>query len=202
MRGFSVADRTLLLATALLAGYQVAVGIEGLSNLAVVFYSIGFGALMIAALMLIILDREALGHSSVMLLATLLPIFLALGMITERVARSSYVFILFAAVGFASLVIARLWLGAAAARVVLISLHTLSGFIIVGFPFFSVLTGTASFAYVFVGIGGAIISFVGSALAFQRMSIDACEALFTKRIPWLLFIITVCFTAGMAWGAV
>jgi hypothetical protein len=53
MREISVLDRSLLLATGLLSAYQIAVGIEGIGNLAVICYTIAFGLLLVADLMML-----------------------------------------------------------------------------------------------------------------------------------------------------
>lgn len=51
----SILDRVLLLLTGLLAAYQVAVGVEGFNTLSIVAFTIGFGVLLVAGLLLIIL---------------------------------------------------------------------------------------------------------------------------------------------------
>ena len=56
----SILDRILLLLTGLLAAYQVAIGIEGLSALPTIAYTIAFGVLLVAGLLLIILGFEVL----------------------------------------------------------------------------------------------------------------------------------------------
>jgi len=48
MKSISVFDRILLLLTALLAAYQVAVGVDGLDTFAVICYTIAFGILLVA----------------------------------------------------------------------------------------------------------------------------------------------------------
>ena len=48
-------DRLLLLLTVLLASYQIVVGIDGLGTVPITAYTIAFGALLVAMLLLIIL---------------------------------------------------------------------------------------------------------------------------------------------------
>ena len=50
----TVMDSTLLLLTGLLAAYQVARGINGLGEIPIVAYTIAFGVLLVAVLLLII----------------------------------------------------------------------------------------------------------------------------------------------------
>ncbi len=53
-------DRILLLITCLLAAYQVVVGINGLENVPIIAYTIAFGVLLVAGLLIIILGFEVL----------------------------------------------------------------------------------------------------------------------------------------------
>ena len=202
MKKFTMVDRILLLATSLLASFQVAVGIEGLDHVAILFYTLAFGALMVASLMLIILDREALGRSTILLSSTILPVCLALGIVAEKIPQAVTGSLLVAACGFLFLAAAQLWLGSSAVRTALVMVHGLSGLIIAGFPIVSVVSGSAPIAYGLVGIGGGAISLMGSSLAFQRQPIDATDNLLSRLLPPLLFMVTICFTAGMAWGKV
>ena len=70
-------DRILLLLTGLLAAYQVAVGIEGLSTLPIIAYTIAFGVLLVAGLLLIILGFDVLEAPVVLIFSSTLPFFLA-----------------------------------------------------------------------------------------------------------------------------
>ena len=50
----SALDRVLLLVTGLLAAYQIVVGIDHLDTLPIVAYTVAFGVLLVAGLLLII----------------------------------------------------------------------------------------------------------------------------------------------------
>ena len=56
----SALDRILILITGLLAAYQIVVGIDDLSTAPIVAYTIAFGVLLVALLLLIILGFDAL----------------------------------------------------------------------------------------------------------------------------------------------
>jgi hypothetical protein len=53
-------DRILLLLTGLLTAYQVAIGINGLGAVPIAAYTIAFGVLLVAGLLLIILGFDVL----------------------------------------------------------------------------------------------------------------------------------------------
>jgi len=71
-------DRILLLATGLLAAYQVAIGVDGFSALPMIAYTIAFGVLLVAGLLLIILGFEALDSPLVVIVSTIIPLSLSL----------------------------------------------------------------------------------------------------------------------------
>ena len=65
----SILDRLLLLATVLLAAWQIAVGIDDLSALPILAYTAGFGVLLVAGLLLIILGFDVLDSPIVRILS-------------------------------------------------------------------------------------------------------------------------------------
>ena len=65
-------DRILLLLTVILAAYQVAVGIDGLSTLPIIAYTIAFGVLLVASLLLFILGLDVLDSPIVVIISTII----------------------------------------------------------------------------------------------------------------------------------
>ena len=53
-------DRTLLLLTGFLAAYQIAIGIDQMDSVSITAYTIAFGVILVAGLLLIILGFEVL----------------------------------------------------------------------------------------------------------------------------------------------
>lgn len=200
MKPFSVIDRLLLLGTGLLAAYQVGVGIDGLPALAMLFYSLGFGALLVAALMLLILNEDALGKNAVVLTSTFLPVCLALGLVAERFPASFPGAALAAVAGVLAVFITRIWMGPRTARGALVAVHGLAGIIITGLPFAAVVSRTEGIAYGLLGLGGAVISLMGLTLAFRAPSPDTVILTIGRRLPLLLFGISLSFVLGMALG--
>ena len=82
----SALDRALLLGTVLLSAYQIVVGIDNLSTAPIIAYTIAFGVLLLAALLLIILGFEALDSPVVVIVSTIIPLALALGLVWEHLA--------------------------------------------------------------------------------------------------------------------
>ncbi len=69
----SALDRIFLLGASLLAAYQVVVGIEGLSSFTILCYTVGFGVILVACLLMIILGFDVLESPLVVVLSTLIP---------------------------------------------------------------------------------------------------------------------------------
>ena len=76
-------DRIMLLLTGLLAAYQVSVGIEGLGVFAITAYTVAFGVLLVAGLLMIILGFSALDSPIVVVVSTIIPLSLSLGMVWD-----------------------------------------------------------------------------------------------------------------------
>src|SRR5512145_1040510 len=93
-------DRLLLLLMGVLAGYQVAVGINGLGTIPITAYTIGFGALLVAGLLLIILGFDVLDSPIVVIVSTLIPLSISLGLVWEHLASYRTPYLLFAIIGF------------------------------------------------------------------------------------------------------
>ena len=85
-------DRALLLITGLLAAYQIVVGIDNLSTVPIIAYTIAFGVLLVAALLLIILGFDVLDTPVVVIVSTIIPLALSLGLVWEHLAsyRAQY----------------------------------------------------------------------------------------------------------------
>ena len=92
----SVLDRILLLITGLLAAYQVAFCLDGRPTAAIFAYTIAFGVLLVAGLLLIILGFEILDTPAVVVVSTLIPLSLATGLVWEHLASFRIIYLLFA----------------------------------------------------------------------------------------------------------
>ena len=75
----SILDRVLLLVTGLLAAYQIAFVIDDFSALPLITYTIAFGVLLVAGLLIIILGFEILDNPVVVIVSTIIPLMLSLG---------------------------------------------------------------------------------------------------------------------------
>ena len=198
----SVLDRIFLLLTGLLAAYQVAFGIEGLSTMAVVAFMIGFGVLLVAGLLLIILGFEVLDAPAVVIVSTLIPLSLATGLVWEYLASFRTLYLIFAVLGFLAVSITRLFpVEGKLPTILLAFVHGIAGMTIFLLPILLSLQGKTDPLFSFVGIGGALIGVGGLLLSFLKAGrpILSRETIL-KVLPGLLLLMTLSFVIGFKFG--
>lgn len=199
MKTISVFDRILLLLTAFLAAYQVAFGIDGLDTFAIVCYTIAFGVLLIACLLMIILGFEILESPLVLIVSTIIPLSLSLGLVWEYLIDFRLLYISFAILGFLAVIITRRFTPGRVAVLVLAVVHGISGIVIFLLPIFLSIGGITAPGFALVGVGGALIGIGGLLLSFLKTGrpILSREAILTL-LPVLLLLMTIAFVAGFA----
>jgi hypothetical protein len=195
-------DRVLLLIMVILSAYQIVVGIDDLSTAPIIAYTIAYGVLLIAGLLLIILGFEALDSSIVVIISTIIPITLSLGLVWEHFASFRTSYLIFAIVGFAAVIFSRSISMQNHVRTLVIALvHGIAGLTIFLLPIILSMQGFMKPAFSFVGIGGALIGMAGLLLVFLKAGrpILSRETIL-KIFPGLLLLMTICFVAGFKFG--
>lgn len=199
MRKMSVLDRILLLLTGLLAAYQIVFGMEGLQNVPVISYTIGFGVLLIAGLLLIILGFEILDSPLVVLTATLIPLSLSLGLVWQHLPGWRILYLIFVVVGFLAVSYTRLVMGGKLATIVLAVVHGIAGMVIFLLPIFASMAGWAGRGFAWVGVGGALIGVGGLLLSFLKAGKPILpRATIMMVLPGLLLLMAAAFVVGFA----
>lgn len=199
MEKMTIGQRVLLLLTGLLAAYQIAIGIDGLRALPTVSYTIAFGALLIAGLLMIILGFEVLDSPLVVITATIIPLSLSLGIIWQYALPYQAAYLAFCLIGFLLVVGTRILTPGAVAIITLALVHGIAGLVITFLPFALVWRGSVSAGFALVGVGGALIGLGGLLLSFLKTGkpILSRQRIF-KLLPGLLFLMTAAFVAGFA----
>ena len=195
-------DRLLLLLTGILAGYQVAVGINGLGKVPITAYTIGFGVLLVAGLLLIILGFDVLDSPIVVIVSTVIPLSISLGLVWEHLASYRSLYLIFAIVGFAAVTLTRsIPIQGKLPTLILALVHGIAGMTIFLLPSVLAANGTRHPAFALVGLGGALIGLGGLLLSFLKAGkpIVPRETIL-KILPGLLLLMTACFVAGFKFG--
>ncbi len=198
----SSTDRALILITALLASYQIVVGINGLGTVPITAYTIAFGALLVAMLLMLILGFGVLDSPIVVIVSTIIPLALSLGLIWEHLVsyRTSYLF--FAIIGFGAIIITRcLPKPGKLPTFVLAIVHGVAGMTIFLLPSILAADGTMRPGFALVGLGGAMIGLGGLLLSFLKAGRPILpREIILKVLPSLFMLMTASFVAGFKFG--
>jgi hypothetical protein len=195
-------DRVLLLLTGILAAYQVAVGIDGFSTLPIIAYTIAFGVLLVAGLLLIIWGFDILDSPWVVIVSTLIPLSLATGLVWQYTPAYGIHFLVFVLVGFLVILLTRsLPMPGKLPTLVLAFVHGIAGMTIFLMPILLSLQGKTSPLFSLVGVGGALIGIGGLLLSFLKSGKPILsKEMILKVLSGLLFLMTICFVLGFRYA--
>jgi hypothetical protein len=198
----TASDRILILVTALLASYQIVVGIDGLGRVPITAYTIAFGALLVAMLLLLILGYGILDSPVVVIVSTVIPLALSLGLVWEHLASYRTLYLFFAIIGLAAIIITRsISIPARMQTFVLAVVHGVAGMTIFLLPSILAANGTRSAGFALVGLGGAMIGLGGLLLSFLKAGRPILpRETILKVLPSLFMLMTACFVAGFKLG--
>jgi hypothetical protein len=198
----SARNRILILITGLLSAYQIVFGIDHMEAGPICAYTVAFGVLFLAGLMLIILGFEVLESPIMVMAATLIPLSLAAGLVWQYLPVWRHGYLIFGGAGLAGVILSRSlptpgWLTV----LVLALVHGLAGLLITLLPPVLVMRGEALPGFALVGLGGVLIGLGGLLLAFLKggRPILPRETIL-KTLPGLLLLMTAAFVGGFALG--
>jgi hypothetical protein len=195
-------DRTLLLLTGLLAGYQIAIGIDRMDNVSITAYTIAFGVILVAGLLLMILGFDVLDAPIVVVISTIIPLTLSLGLVWQHLASYRTVYLIFTIISFLAVILTRSIPMQNKLPVITIAItHGIAGITIFLLPIIITIQGQVKPLFSLVGVGGALIGILGLLLSFLKtgkpiVSRDTIMRLF----PILLLLTTALFVAGFKYG--
>jgi len=195
-------DRIMLLVTGLVAIYvlwRFYNHYRENNSLSDVFYMVSFGVLLVAGLLLIAFNYDALNNPLVVLVSYLIPAGLSLGLVSQFYPKYGMPYLIFVIVGLALIGITRMFEIEGLGRIVLPIFHTAAGLIIFLLPMVVVRKGIAPLGFLWVSVGGALIGVGGIALAFlkagNQLLFFSEEVVFAILAP-LLLLMTLAFTWG------
>lgn len=198
----SMLGRLLLLLTVLLAAYQVVVGIDSFSSLPIIAYTVAFGVLILAGLLLIILGFDVLETPIVAIASTIIPLAMSLGLVWQHIAPLQTIYLVFTVLGFLAILVTRaIPLRNKLPIIVLALVHGVAGVVIFLLPIIVVLQGSMRPAFSLVGLGGALIGVGGLLLSFLKTGKPILSRkTILQVLPGLLFLMTACYVVGFMFG--
>ncbi|MGD9487901.1 MAG: hypothetical protein AB7W47_07765 [Calditrichaceae bacterium] len=202
MKKINAVDRIVLLLTGLLAAYQVVEGMHGYEFWTTFYYTTAFGVLLIAGLLIILFGFDILDSPMVVVVATILPLTLSLGLISNYLPEYHSGYSIFAIAGFILVAVTRYTTGGKSATISLAIVHGIAGMIIFLLPIIFSIRGNTNPVFAFVGLGGALIGLGGLLLAFLKAGKPILSRdLIFMILPLLLLLMTASFVIGFS-GAV
>jgi hypothetical protein len=195
-------DRVFLFGTVLLSAYQIVVGIDGLSTIPIIAYTIAFGVLLVAALLIIILGFDVFDSPVVVIVSTIIPLTLSLGLVWDHLASYRILYLIFTTIGFLAVTLTRITpMQNRVPTITIAIVHGIAGMTIFLLPIGLVVQGMVNPAFALVGVGGALIGILGMLLSFLKVGkpILSKETIY-RFFPGLLFLATICFVAGFKFG--
>ncbi len=198
MKKVSALDRLFLLLTLILASYKIVKGMNSYDNISIAFFTVGFGVIVIASLIIFILDLEILSNKLVVVAATLIPFSISLALVEAFLKRYFTIYLIFTIFIFLAIIFFRFRGGKLLSVLSIIIGHGIAGLIIAFLPLFLYFTGKAGIHIIFVAVGGMLIGLGGMLLAFLRAGkpILSEKLIFTVLSP-LLFFMTLFFVLGV-----
>ncbi|MBI3151827.1 MAG: hypothetical protein HYZ21_06825 [Chloroflexi bacterium] len=195
-------DRTLLLFTGFLAAYQIAIGIDQMDSVSIIAYTIAFGVILVAGLLLIILGFEVLDAPIVVIISTIIPLTLSLGLVWQHLASLRTVYLLFAIISFLAVTLTRSIPMQNKLPVITIAVtHGIAGLTIFLLPIIISIQGQVKPLFSLVGVGGALIGVGGLLLSFLKTGKPILSREVILRLfPVLLLVTTALFVAGFKFG--
>src|SRR4030043_998345 len=103
----SALNRILLMGTCILAAYQVVAGVNGLENVPIIAYTLAFGVLLVAGLLITILGYDILDSPVVVMVSTIIPLSLSLGLVWEYLDAWRIPYLVFTVFGFLAIIVTR-----------------------------------------------------------------------------------------------
>jgi len=193
-------DRILLLVTCLLAAYQVAIGINGLEKIPTIAYTIAFGVLLVAGLLIIILGYEVLDSPVVVVVSTIIPLSLSLGLVWEYLDAWRIPYLVFTIFGFLAIIVTRsIPMPGKLPTIILAFVHGVAGMVLFLLPAILAARGITNPGFALVGLGGAMIGLGGVLLYFLKTGKPIVSREIILHIfPGVLLLMTIAFVAGFA----
>lgn len=197
-RFIRILNRVMLLLTVLLGAHLIVVGIDGMPPLAINSFTLGFGVIVIAGLMMMILGPELLDSPAVVMIATIIPLSLSLGLISLIWPRFALPYLVFATLGFLFVAASRCMDNQKLALISVIIVHGLAGLLLVGLPIVAILSAGQPWSLGFISLGGALIGIGGLLLAFLRQGNPLLgQPQMLAVFPGIYLLMTVFFLLGI-----
>jgi len=202
----TILDRLFLLLTGLIAIYLIWYFVKKQKKSPCacnIYYIISFAVLLISGLLLIFLGWDILGNNWVAVIASLIPFSLATGLMYRFCKKTALWFLILMIIGLVLIAVARFGNMVALGKVVYPLFHAIAGVTIVLAPIIAAARKSVKGSYIWVAIGGILISVGGMALAFLKAGkqlLFFSQNVVLSILAPLLFLVALFFAIGFVKG--
>lgn len=168
-----------------------------------IYYLISFAVLLVSGLLLIFLSYDILESPMVVIVAALIPLTLAQGLVTQFYPKQEKNYLIFIIVGLIAIAVTRFVGSGGLGTLVLATVHSIAGLTVFFVPIINVQAKKVAGAFSMVTVGGTLIGIGGIALAFLKtgkpLLIFTADVIFTILAP-LLLLMAASFAYGFIKG--
>ncbi len=195
----SAVNRMLLLLTSAVAAYEIVAGFDTFDDLTSFYFTVAFGVLILASLLMIIFGFNVLNHPWVAAVSALVPLSFSAGLIKTYLPALHIYYLAFALAGLLAIALSKRFLADPAASTVVAGVHGVAGIVVVALPLALNLMGKTGSDFLFVSLGGLVIGSLGTMLVLSgsRLAIFDRELLLSV-LPFSLFLTTLSFVIGLS----
>ena len=198
MHKISVSDRVIFLLTAIAAGTKIVTGMEHHSIISTFYYTVAFGVLVLASIMLLLFGFTLLENPFMPIVSTLIPMMLSLGLVQDYIPAMVKSYTLLMGLLYLISIYARFKATPRTASLILAVVHAISGLLLVIMPHILYFWYGLPARILFVSIGGLVIGVQGTLLAVQKLDIVKIDLnRLLSFFPGMLLISTVGFITGL-----
>ncbi|KAA3614143.1 MAG: hypothetical protein D8M58_18285 [Calditrichaeota bacterium] len=199
MKKISALDRILFLLTGHVAGYQIIKGMESFDVLTTFYFTVSFGILVLACLLLLLFGFEVLSNKAVSLIATVIPLSLSLGLVNHLFADFHVHFLFVVIIIYIVFFMARFFASSQLASLILAFVHGIAGLVLFILPIIMIIQGNSNLQFILVSLGSMFIGIEGMLLAFAKSDKSIVnEKKIFAIFPIVLLLATVSFVGGLA----
>lgn len=191
-----VLRRVSLTLSALLASYAIVRGQPSQASASTLAFTVGFGALTLISLFLLVLGSDFYQSAILVIMAGLVPVGIALGLLLQFQPSAAGYSLVLSLVMLALIILSRR-LNNRHAAALLAAAHAVAGIVIVVLPLLLVGQQSVPVAFLMISLAGLVIGAAGIMLLYarvypQRISAAALEKVF----PIVLLLMTTLLVIG------
>ncbi len=93
MNKVSFLNKAIIILVGHVAGYKVVNGMEPYSELTTLYYTIGFGTIVLVALLIMMFGLKVLINDWVMIMTAFIPVGLSLGLVNQFLPNMNYIYL-------------------------------------------------------------------------------------------------------------